>query len=286
MSENLKRSNPDFSKYDSMSIGELEEILRADAQGPERDDSDVDEILFVMEVLAKKRRQNGIAGKTALEAYQEFQQHYLPMVEEESKPRRKSNVIPFRRIAAVAASLVLVFSLSITANAFSFKDVWDAVVTWAQETFCFSMGAEVSEPKAEDELKYLSLHDALQKDHHQISLPTWFPDQYVETDVIVSITPLQESYIGIYTYNDLTLKISVKSYLGIEPEQIEHSSELVETYTVNDVEYYIFSNYQQNRAVWLTGSYECYISGELSISELKTMIDSIEKGNLCYEEAS
>ena len=34
MSENLNRSNPDFSKYDIMSIGELEEILRADAQGP------------------------------------------------------------------------------------------------------------------------------------------------------------------------------------------------------------------------------------------------------------
>ncbi len=120
MSENLNRSNPDFSKYDSMSIGELEEILRADAMGPERDDSDIDEILYVMEVLAKKRRQNGIAGKTALEAYQEFQQHYLPLIEEESEPRRKSNVIPFRRIAAVAASLVLVFSLTTTVI-----DRWD-----------------------------------------------------------------------------------------------------------------------------------------------------------------
>ena len=57
MSENLNRSHPDFSKYDPMSIGELEEILRADALGPERDDSDVDEILYIMEVLAKKRRQ-------------------------------------------------------------------------------------------------------------------------------------------------------------------------------------------------------------------------------------
>ena len=90
MSENLKRSNPDFSKYDSMSIGELEEILRADAQGPERDDSDVDEILYVMEVLAKKRRQNGIAGKTALEAYQEFQQHYLPIVVIDKTPKQET----------------------------------------------------------------------------------------------------------------------------------------------------------------------------------------------------
>ena len=138
MSENLNRSTPDFSKYDSMSIGELEEILRADATGPERDESDVDEILYVMEVLAKKRRQNNIAGKTALEAYQEFQQHYLPAIEQEedmeSVPSRKATIVPFRRIATIAASLVLVFSLAVSVNAFSFKDIWNAVAKWAEET--------------------------------------------------------------------------------------------------------------------------------------------------------
>lgn len=279
MSENLNRSTPDFSKYDSMSIGELEEILRADALGPERADSDVDEILYVMEVLAKKRRQNGIAGKTALEAYQEFQQHYLPMVEEESQPRRKSNVIPFRRIAAVAASLVLVFSLSITANAFSFRDVWDAVVTWAQETFSFSMGVEVSEPNKEDTNSYHSLTDALIELGFNVQTPTWFPEKYQLNDIVIEKTPLQETFLAIYTFDNHALKISVKSFLDIEPEKIEQSTELIETYIVDDVEYYIFSNHQQTRAAWLIDTYECYISGDLSIRELKAMIDSIEKGN-------
>jgi len=279
MSENLKRSNPDFSKYDSMSIGELEEILRADAQGPERDDSDVDEILYVMEVLAKKRRQNGIAGKTALEAYQEFQQHYLPMVEEDSKPQRKANVIPFHRIAAIAASLVLVFSLSITANAFSFRDVWDAVVTWAQETFSFSMGVEVSEPNKEDTNSYHSLTDALIELGFNVQTPTWFPEKYQLNDIVIEKTPLQETVLAIYTFDNHALKISVKSFLDIEPEKIEQSTELIETYIVDDVEYYIFSNHQQTRAAWLIDTYECYISGDLSIRELKAMIDSIEKGN-------
>lgn len=279
MSENLNRSNPDFSKYDSMSIGELEEILRADAQGPERDDSDVDEILYVMEVLAKKRRENGTAGKTALEAYQEFQQHYLPMVEEESKPKRKSNIIPFRRIAAVAASLVLVFSLSVTANAFSFKDVWNAVVTWAQETFSFSTGVAVSEPTPNENIQYSSLHDILLANNRSITcVPQWIPETYVFEEVFVSESPVQETYVAVYLSGENMLKITVQSFLDGAPEQIEESSNLLELYTVSGIDYYIFENHDQLQAVWIIDTFECYISGELSIDEIKLMIDSIEKG--------
>ena len=279
MSENLNRSTPDFSKYDSMSIGELEEILRADAHGPERDDSDVDEILYVMEVLAKKRRQNGIAGKTALEAYQEFQQHYLPMVEEDSKPKRKSNIIPFRRIAAVAASLVLVFSLSVTANAFSFRDVWNAVVNWAQETFSFSMGVEVSEPNTTDAYTYISLQDALEKDGRDSSIvPIFVPENYRLTDIIIDRSPKQDTYLAIYCNGDAMIKISVQVFLTTRPEQIEMNNDYCETYSVAGVDYYLFSNYEQTRAAWVADTYECYISGEISINEIKLMIDSIEKG--------
>ena len=278
MSENLKRSNPDFSKYDSMSIGELEEILRADAQGPERDDSDVDEILYVMEVLAKKRRQNGIAGKTALEAYQEFQQHYLPMVEEESKPKRKSNIIPFRRIAAVAACLILVFSLATSAYAFSFRDVWDAVVTWAQETFSFSMGVEVSEPALTDNTGYTSLEDALAKYKLNISLPQWIPERFELIDIIVEQTPIQETFLAVYESESQRLKISVRSFLTTEPEQIEVNSECYEIYTASGIDYYIFSNNRQNKVGWISNTYECYISGDLNIEEIKLMIDSIMRG--------
>ena len=279
MSENLNRSNPDFSKYDSMSIGELEEILRADAQGPERDDSDVDEILYVMEVLAKKRRQNGIAGKTALEAYQEFQQHYLPKAEEKSKSRHKSIIIPFRRIAAVAASLVLVFSLSVTANAFSFRDVWNAVVTWAQETFSFSMGVEVSEPKADSELEYNSLQELLIHNNIDLSVaPSIIPDGFKMIEAITDKNPKQESYVATYSNGVLSFTISVQTYLPNQSEQVETSHDYFEIYTISEHNYYIFGNYSHYQAVWIANSFECSISGELSIEDIKLMLDSIEKG--------
>ena len=230
-------------------------------------------------MLAKKRRQNGIAGKTALEAYQEFQQHYLPMVYEESKPKRKSNVIPFRRIAAVAASLVLVFSLSITANAFSFRDVWDAVVNWAQETFSFSMGVEVSEPTPDDCKLYSSLQAVL--DEAKITddlVPSWIPEEYILSDILIDENPRQKTYISVYSKGELSLKISVQFFLLGRPERIEKSADYQETYHKNRIDFYIFTNHNQTRAMWIIDTYECSISGELSVAETKAMIDSIWKG--------
>ena len=279
MSENLNRSNPDFSKYDSMSIGELEEILRADAQGPERDDSDVDEILYVMEVLAKKRRQNGIAGKTALEAYQEFQQHYRPVVEKESSPKRKSNIIPFQRIAAIAASLVLVFSLATSANAFGWKDIWNAVARWAEETFSISVGVEASFPRVDDTYEYTTFYDILSQNGRNPNLvPQDLPSEYDLTDVVIDKTPKQETFLAVYTNNNTIIKISVQSFLCGYPEQVEMSEGFQEIYSRNGIDYYIFCNHNQNQVVWIVDEYECYISGAVSVDALKNLIDSIEKG--------
>lgn len=278
MSENLNRSNQDFSKYDSMRIEELEEILRADAMGPERDDSDVDEILYVMEVLAKKRRQNGIAGKTALEAYQDFQQHYLPLVEE-AKPKRKANVIPFRRIAAIAACLVLVFSFATSANAFCFRDVWNAVVNWAQETFYISFGEEVNNPRTDDLSEYSSLQDILAEHGVDTTIvPTVVPERYILHEIQFDPTPTQETYIAVYRNGDHVIKVTVQSYLQGYPEQIEMSSSTHEVYSPAMIDVYIVANNNQNRAVWMIDTYECSISGHLSIEEIKLMIDSIAKG--------
>ena len=283
MSDNLKRNTPDFSKYDAMSIGELEDILRADAQGPERDDSDVDEILYIMEVLVQKRKQNGIAGKTALEAYQEFQQHYLPVVEEDididSVPMQKSKIIPFRYIATIAASLVLVFTLATSANAFSLKDVWDYVVRWAEGTFSFSVCAAASEPLSDFGIVYESIQSALVEAEMNTELvPTWFPEEYKLSDIRFEETPVQKTIVALLLCNESNLKISIRTYLNEEAEQLEINEELLEVYTVNEIDFYIVQNGELLKAAWLAEKYECYIAGLLTLEEMKAMIDSIGKG--------
>lgn len=286
MSENQNRRLRDFSKYDSMKTEELEKILRLDAEAPVGQESDEELLFYVMGVLADRRNNTEVTGKTALEAYESFKQHYLP---EEKKidsstavtvRKRPRPICWLRGLTAAAAVLVIVMFGSMTANAMGFN-IWETVVTWAQETFHFGDGvqAEIDNPNLHDELEYSSLQDVLPttKDSPKL-VPTWIPDEYELIDILVDETPLQKIYVAAYENNGKQLKITIRSYLDGDPEQIEQSDGFVETYEVSEITYYIFADNSQMRGAWINNSYVCYISGELTMDQLKMMIDSIGKG--------
>lgn len=275
MSENGNRRNCDFSIYDTMSTEELEEILRLDAEAPESEESDTELLLYVMGVLAK-RRKNQTFGKTALEAYESFKRHYLPR----DKKRTVRPVRWLRGLTAAAAVLAVIFCGTITARALGL-DLWKVVVVWAQETFHLSIDGqgETDTPNPNRDREYESLEDALQKIEKASGLvPTWVPEKYVLNDIFINETPLQKVYIAVYKCGEANLKITVRSYITGFPEQIEQSDGFVEKYTPSEIDYFLFTNHDQAKAAWINGSYECYIAGELTIEELKTMIDSIGKG--------
>ena len=104
------RKNERFSRFDAMSTEELQTFLREDASKPMGEESDTKEILYVMEVLAKRRKeQNG--GKPPVEALESFKQDYYTENEtpyiSESVPVacKRSNSGRWKRglVAAVAA---------------------------------------------------------------------------------------------------------------------------------------------------------------------------------------
>ena len=169
--------------------------------------------------------------------------------------------------------------MTTTANAFGWKDVWDAVAHWAQETFCFSRGVEVSEPVSDNQLEFDSIQDALAyTDRDVYFIPTWIPDGFTLENVYIDETPTHENYLAVYLNGDKIIKISIKTYKSGRPEQIETSNGLIEILTVCRTDYYLFENYTQIQAVWIADIYECFISGDISIDEIKDMIYSIGKG--------
>ena len=281
MSENQNRGISDLSKYDAMTTEELEEILRLDAQAPEEQESDTDEILYIMEVLTERKRNNGHTGKTALEAYESFKQNYMSEVEapdiHDEKPVMVKNRFPrwLRGLTAAAAVLVILVLGSVTAKAFG-MDIWKTVVKWTQETFHFG---EWGDADTNNDLPYASLQEALEKSKITTLLtPNWFPSGYELVDIIVEYKPLQTSYKAKYSNGEQLLVITVRDHLDGDPIYAEQSEGLVEEYEVSGITYYLFSNYEYNSAVWLYESYECDISGEVTIDELKKMIDSIQEG--------
>ena len=56
MSELNDRNRHDYSKYDEMSTEALEQILRLDFQASEDSESDIDAILYISEVIAKRKK--------------------------------------------------------------------------------------------------------------------------------------------------------------------------------------------------------------------------------------
>ena len=63
----------DYSRYDQMSTAELEQLLRLDFQASENGDSDLDAILYLSDLLA---RRNGPSDPDA--AWAQFQTKYRP----------------------------------------------------------------------------------------------------------------------------------------------------------------------------------------------------------------
>ena len=172
--------------------------------------------------------------------------------------------------------------LSATAvSAFGWEDIWNAVAKWAKETFSFVSGSdtELTEPQEKTAQEYTSLQEALEgTDQDSDIVPTYIPDGYQLEDIAIHENPMQSIYVAKYMSGEKELMITVQSYVENDLEIVEINDTLLEIYIVDGVEYRIFSNNQQLRAVWIKGSYECYISGELTLEEIKTMIDSIGKG--------
>ena len=282
MSENQCR---DYSKYDDMMSEDLEEILRLDVSAPDGEDSDTELLLYIMGVLAS-RKNNNRAGKTAQQAWESFQQNYLPEAEVCPKHKKNGSVSKmaaprFRRLIATAAVIALLVCIPITANAVSRGNIWNVVARWAAETFSFMTMENVVVTEPDDTYRGgdTSLQELLENSNQNPNIvPSWIPEGFNIEKIEKEIMPIQEIYRAIYLDGEKEIIIRVQSYIEGDPQKIEVNDEMIEVYESCGVEFYLFANNEQYRAVWMIDSYECYISGDLTIEELKMMIDSIGKG--------
>jgi len=271
----------DLGRYDSMDTQALQELLRADASKSEAEVSDQETILYIMEVLAKRRKDQN-QGKSLDEAWEIFQRSYNECTGQisERKPAKVCNRWK-KSLVAAAAVVVLLLGSTVTAQGFG-VDLWQTIAKWTQETLFLGYMGQTEESMGADS-DYVnpcaSLQATLEDFETKLKLaPTWLPEGYMETDVTVTQSPTQRVFSAVYLFGDQTVRIRIADYINSHPSEIEQSDSLIEVYEAAGVQYYIFNNYDQIKAVWVNGSYECYIMGPVSFSEMKQIIDSIEKG--------
>lgn len=292
MPRNQDNCRSNYSKYDSMTTEELEDLLRQDAQNLEGD-TDVALLMYITEVI-RKRKEPKPEQKTPEEAFEIFKNNYMPTdlkmeaavdcignLPGRQRSQTKVRTLPrwMRRLVAAAAVVALLFAGNTAAHALGY-DLWDTFIQWTQETFHFSRGngQEYAAPVKGNQDAYQSLQDAL--DAYSISTPLapkWIPEGYELSEIKVNASPIQEVFLAIYSNGDQKLKVQVKRYLGTDPEQIEQSGTLIEEYISNNITFHILEDNRQFRAAWIVEDYECYISGELTVDEMKEMIDSIKE---------
>lgn len=291
MPDNFNNCRSDYSKYDSMTTEELEDILRKDAENLEGE-TDVDFLMYIRGVI-KKREKPDPNRKTPEEAFEIFKTHYMPTdsemedslvcSEDKSSQENSAKVIPMprwmRRLVSAAAVVAVIFAGSITASAFGYN-LWEVFVQWTEETFHFrgSSDQEPSAPAKDNQDEYHSLQDALDANNIYVPLaPKWIPEGYELSDIKVSISPVQEVFLAIYLKDDLMLKVQIKRYLIEDPEQIEQSGTVIEEHESDGIIYYFFEDDSMLQVVWTNENFECYISGGLTIDEMKTIVDSIKE---------
>ena len=286
----------DLSRYNHMSTEKLEAILRADFELPEEEESDMEKILYITEVIAR-RRAGQPTGRyaNADEAWKSFVNNYLPeedqaaFCSDESVDKRnettakKSNFRFVRtvllRVASVALAIALVAAAgTVTASAFGF-DFWAWFSAWTQEVFGIRnpntpySDSEIPEPLSD---LYAAMKENDFPDH---LLPTYLPEGYEAGEVECEAHP---GFINLYCLlvkdNDsilfnYTLNLSEQSAVDAQKDEDGPGA-----FEAGGVTHYIMTNLNTYYAVWTIDNVECGIYGVSSYDDLTKMIHSIYGG--------
>ena len=276
-------SRESYSRYDEMTTDQLREILRKHAHGELEIEPDTEELFYIMEVLANRESENPEKQiKSTEEAYATFVKHYAPEMAEEKPilfPKRGAVATRWmKRVAVVAIVFVALMTAAVSAKAFA-PNFWEKVAVWTKELFHFedvTDSTEGQEPETENNVELDSLREALgQRNMPEGMIPNWIPQGYVCDNIDTKESPKALRISAVYENGEEQLVIQIRQEFGSPPVQIEKNEDLIEIYTVDGVDYYIFSNNKTLQTAWIVGEYECIIIGKLTLEDMKKVIDSI-----------
>lgn len=291
MLEPNNRSNRDFSRFDELSTSELENILRQDSMLEDDEDSDIDAILYITDILARRQKEENNGNVEDVEAaWQSFKKNYYPYrddpnplfsfdtgeeTQDEPAPEKVRRPFLKRLIKPISIAAIFVFLLlagTATSYALGF-DLWGAFASWTHETFRFS-----SEKVTEVTQPFGKLRDALRA--YEIEgqfIPNWLPGEYSEDIVQVTETPNGMYLISRCQCGSGEISIEIRTY--IDPDVIHRTYEKiddeVEAILLNEIEHYITQNGDLTRISWVTEKSECSILCKFDEEEIYRMINSI-----------
>ena len=273
--------------WEEMSTQELDDLLWRDFAAGQEGFLDPADILAITEVINSREEDTPTdadvqaAWETFRARVREEENTPTERVPEESpadpgavpfaKPERKKPGRRKLRWAVVAAAVVCLLAVPALGSG-----AVENLVQWTTQHFSF-----LPQNSLPQERPGAVTYEEVQETVGQLTdlpvLPTWYPEGTVLEKMEINDLLNGTSVDILFSLGEdvFSLSISVYDTKQEGTAQYEKNVGYVEPYYVNHVPHYIMENMGRRTAAWQNGNTENAIQGDLTVEELKQMIDSI-----------
>ena len=286
MGDSKTARNPDYHCFDTMTTAQLEELLRADLDCPQEDALDPETILYILDVLERRKGDDPQGEETAREKLAQCRALYLPCDDpaslyawEESEavppaeaPRRRPRLRVMRRLVLVAAVISILFATLLAAQAAGL-DLLGVIVRWSDETFHFSYQGEGPSSSWRDGQEELEMNEYL---------PRWIPEGYAVEEI--QTHELSDRSTAIITFsgeNLPTFYLSVDVYDDLEQMQymtFEKDDAPVQEQRLSGGTVYFYTNGGYEHSIYQCQNVVYSISGNITQETAMKVYESTEGG--------
>lgn len=287
---NEKKGGPSLSYLEQLPTEELEKLLYQDAVFSRTTEPDPTYIMAIMEVIEKREAESSASPTANLNvdaAWHEFQTDYQGQTDSfeavylhdqtshhPDQISTPAKTIRFPKILRYIVAAVAIFVCFCgAASAFGFN-VFQAVADWTAEVFGFA------DQKPGEEDPFLAMRDAVSSHTSLPVVPKWAPEN---TKAVSSIAATKYSYgkkiHETFETENGRFYITVTIYESQELSAgvYQKDEDTVIEYPVNEIIHYIMDNIGSKKVAWQNENVMVCIQGDLSVEDLKRMVDSVYK---------
>ena len=270
--------------WEERSTRELDGLLWRDFAADQEGFLDPEDILTITEVI-NSREEDTPTDADVQAAWESFRARIREEepTPTESIPEEAPAAVPFakpekkkpgrKKLRWAVAAAAVVCLLAVPAMG---SGAMENLVEWTTQYFSFlpQSGAPQERPGA---VTYAEVQETVGQLTDIPVLPAWYPEGTVLEQLTVNERFSGTSINVSFSLRDQVFALIVTVY---DSEQIgttkyEKNEGYVEPYYVNGIPHYIMGNMERYSVAWQNGNTENSIQGDLTVEELKQMIDSI-----------
>ena len=215
----------------------------------------------------------------------EFEKKMQRLIQQADHPVRHRCLRTVQLAALLAALLMLVT----VATAAAGYDIWRMLAEWTAEQITLAPGQiEYIDPDdlhiPEEPGEYTDLQEALTAyGLNRSVVPKWLPEGFVLYDLVIYGDEASKDIVfhSSYQRSEDFLIVQVNIYLEDENQGPDNFWDFQKDegdpipYEAGGITHLLTTNAGRPVALWANGPAECYIGGNITMEELKQMIDSI-----------